>query len=866
MVNLRIPALCAGFIAASLAAQAVAGAPGPGITWDDQARVVLPGSVHPWLAGAEPLGPVAADTPMERMLLVLKMAPDASARLAQLLKDQQDPRSPRYHQWLSPEGFAGQFGPTRAQLQAATLWLQQEGFRVEGVARGGLTLTFSGTAAQVGHAFRTAIMKYQVNGATHQGNATPVSIPRGLADFVSGVATLHDLRRNMAHHTFGRLQAGQPNKPEATDGQGDSFLGPGDFATIYGLNPLLDAGTNGAGVTIGVVGRTDVAATDYPAFKSDFFSPYPYPKGAMGTLRQVNNGPDPGILDLDEQFEADIDTQWATATAPGADILFVVSPSSSTTDGTDLSALYLVDNNLVSVLTSSFGNCESLMGTAETTFFNQLWAQAAGQGISVFIAAGDSGAADCDDPSSFTATGGYGVSGIASTPYNVAVGGTMFNPGSGSYWTTTSTRTYGPTATGHIPEAVWNESSNMAGGSYLWAGGGGISSIVPKPYWQEPFTGSGGYRDLPDVAFTAAGALDHVPYMVSVDGGLYLAGGTSCATPCMAGIMALVVQFNGGQRQGNPNPTLYSLGNAQYKQGGATIFHDVQTGGNGVPGQAGYQATFGYDLATGLGSLDATALANHWTAGANPITIQTAAAAPTAAASGQAVSFSGSATDSAGTLTYIWSFGDGSFSTPSSSPAATHTYTLQGVLSQTFVATLTAGDGSLWTQSRDVTVNVDNGVSATITAPVLNLIAFSGVPIAFSGSAASVHAYPTWSYRWDFGDGTAAQGASATHTFASNSSGPNTVTLTAEDGTGASGTATLTVYSYTPWAMDLNFDNALDVRDLLVLAGASGTQAVSAANLNGLYPWGGDFNGSGAISNVDVQMWIDQFTQMEAGQ
>jgi subtilase family serine protease len=321
----------------------------------------------------------------------------------------------------------------------------------------------------------------------------------------------------------------------------------------------------------------------------------------------IVNGTDPGDLGLNEDSEADLDVEWSGAVAKNATIEFVISKSTNTTDGVDLSAQYIVSNNLAPVMSTSFGSCEADLGASENTFYNNLWQQAASQGITSFISSGDSGAAGCNAGSDSSGSG-QAVNGLASTPYNVAVGGTKFNEGSGNYWNTSNGAGYA-SAISYIPEVTWNESA-LDGGSGLWATGGGVSSLYAKPAWQaSPGVPADGKRDVPDVALSAAG---HDAYMVEIDGGLYAISGTSASSPSFAGLMALIVQKT-GQRQGNANTRFYQLANAQYGAGGVTVFHDTTSGNNSVPGVTGYSAGIGYDLTTGLGSVDAAALVNNWT-------------------------------------------------------------------------------------------------------------------------------------------------------------------------------------------------------------------------------------------------------------
>jgi len=249
----------------------------------------------------------------------------------------------------------------------------------------------------------------------------------------------------------------------------------------------------------------------------------------------------------------------------------------------------------------SFGSCEAANGTSGNQFWNALWQQAAAQGISVFVASGDSGAAGCDGGSSSTASGGLGVNALCSSPSSTCVGGTQFSDTSNPalYWSASNNSSTLGSAQSYIPEAAWNESGTVAGGSGLWSTGGGASIAYSKPAWQ---TGTGVPAD---------------GRRVCLGGGFYAVAGTSAATPSFAGLASLVVQRQGA-RQGNVNPALYTLASRQ-ASGGAAVFHDTASGNNSVPGASGYTAGAGYDLATGLGSVDANQLVNAWGSGATPI-------------------------------------------------------------------------------------------------------------------------------------------------------------------------------------------------------------------------------------------------------
>ena len=207
------------------------------------------------------------------------------------------------------------------------------------------------------------------------------------------------------------------------------------------------------------------------------------------------------------------------------------------------------------------------------------------------------------------ASGGLAVNGIASTPYNVAVGGTQFDDAANpsAYWSETTDPTTGQSVLSYIPETVWNESSNDPNCVSLWAGSGGVSSLYAKPDWQTaPGVPNDGKRDLPDFSLTAA---LHDGYLVcsfsscSFGNYFYTAGGTSLSSPSAAGIMALVIRRWAASRKASP--TMFFIGWLELPAcittpPRATTKFPTRSDQYTV----GYSAGPGYDLATGLGSFD----------------------------------------------------------------------------------------------------------------------------------------------------------------------------------------------------------------------------------------------------------------------
>jgi len=604
-------------------------------TIDDSVRVALHGNRHPLATAANDRGEVAADLPMQRMLLVLKRDPAAEAALQKLIAEQQDKTSTNYHAWLTPEQHGERFGATKVDLEKLATWLESHGFVVNRVAQSGLSIEFSGTAGQVKEAFRAPIHSYLIRGKTHFANATDPEIPAGLAPVVEGVSTLHSFEKNPPIRVLGsaeRIGTSSLWQPNFTFNGGATpahYLVRGDLAKIYNTAGLYQSGIDGSGQSLAIVARTNINLSDIQIFRLAFGLPVNDPE-------IIVDGPNPGNLFGSEETEADLDVEWSGAIAPKATIKVVVSASTNSTDGVDLSSQYIVDNNLAAVMSASFGECEASLGQAENVFFNNLWEQAAAQGITVVVASGDNGAAGCDAPGiDRPASHGAAVSGLASTPFNIAVGGTQFNENGAvsTYWAPTN----GPDQSSvlkYIPEDVWNEScgdASQCGSINLFASSGGVSGLYTKPPWQSgPGVPSDGQRDLPDVSLAAASG--HDGYLVCQEGicltngsgqliNAEIVGGTSAGAPSFAAIMALVVQKT-GSRQGQANFVLYPLAAGQNLAncnstgtGGPQsqcLFNDITQGNNDVPGQTGSAAGAGYDLATGWGSVNALNLANAW--------------------------------------------------------------------------------------------------------------------------------------------------------------------------------------------------------------------------------------------------------------
>jgi hypothetical protein len=710
----------------------------------DEANLVpMHTKVHPLAKAEFDQGVVADSQPMNRMLLVLKRSPYQETALRNLMDEQQTKNSPNYHAWLTPAQFGQQFGVADADVQKVTAWLTQKGFTGIKTSPGSMFIEFNGTAGLVRNAFHTEMHNFMVKGEAHMANVSVPQIPAALAPVVTAVHSLNNFRKKSFMHysqaaaqakARGMLRPGFTATPCTPLGSPTCFaVGPADFAKIYNLPPTTGAGAlDGTGQTIALVARSNINLQDIADFRTGFGLP-----ANFTTANIILDGPDPGILPFDDA-EATLDVEWSGAVAPNAKILLVVSSNALNTfaDGADLSALYIVENNLAPIVSESFGLCEF---ESNDSFDLNMWEQAAAQGITAMVSTGDNGSASCD-PDNFTnaSDAGLQISGTASTPFNVAVGGTDFDDATNAstYWASTNSGAGLLSAKSYIPEITWNSgcastatsttlntvcasidvnptppndpSPDLAGGS----GGQSNCGLVdnsgncqgyPKPVWQQlaGLTGmpQDGVRDIPDVSLYAAvnSASDNFYILCLANSalqngqpcnltGLPLVngqpnysfsgvGGTSASSPAFAGIIALVNQnevakgrLKAGEGQGNVNYVLYKLAVAQDSVPGvsacnsslgpaginsACTFNDVTKGNNSVPCVGSFPnpsvlgllntpncstqilnavgvlvepsspapftsttpawtTTAGYDLATGLGSVNGANLVANW--------------------------------------------------------------------------------------------------------------------------------------------------------------------------------------------------------------------------------------------------------------
>jgi len=808
---------------------------------DESQLVTLKGNTHPAANARNDLGRVSADLPMTDLILVLSRDAAQQAAFDKFVASQYDPNSPNFHQWLTPEQVGENFGPSQTDIATITTWLTGHGFSVDQVTKDRMSIRFSGKASQVESAFHTEMHNLSVKGEAHIGNMSDPQIPAALAPVVAGIKSLHNFfprplhhlgqqvtrdsatgkwQRNVAAGSSTSTAAARPllgggATPAATARPqfGISVVGtnpylvedvsPWDFATIYNVIPLWNAGIDGTGQTIAIAGTSDIEVgqtggdgnNDIATFRNYFDLPtnnsWNTPKRISGNSQALTvcSSATNNLCNQNDLIENSLDVEWSGAVAKNAQIILVSSyPASATDDNLYDSESYIVNNVTARIMNVSYGECELNLGTGGNVQYYNLWQTAASEGIAVFVATGDSGSASCDQGGDasfgvpYPAESGLSVSGIASTPFNTAVGGTDFNWCSltsstectpAPYWSSSNTVPPGGSnaslsALGYLPEVPWNDTctsplalglmesffgsgqytpqytvtdaesgcnavvvnynylNNSSLGSFLnlvdtVGGSGGASGCVVgspvynsvtggvtgctagststgsstnpdtglpqasiklsnngwiKPSWQTGVAGipSDGVRDIPDVSFFASsGFLSSSAYLICVSDVSTCSyatrsepvaqevGGTSVATPAMAGVMALINQKTGAS-QGNPNAELYKLaassqqtysacsaerGNGSPVTTSSCLFNDIDKGTNAMACDydaytptaspncsiihsgdfvgvlPGYNAGTGYDEATGLGSLNVANVVNAWpsTVGINPAVV-----------------------------------------------------------------------------------------------------------------------------------------------------------------------------------------------------------------------------------------------------
>lgn len=598
---------------------------------DSANTVVIRGNTRPEVTAANDRGAVDDSMSLPALQMVLKRSPEMQAAFTQYLAEQTTPGSPNFHKWLTNAQIGSMFGPAQEDIATITAWLTSKGFTVNSVSPDETVIEFAGTAGQVKAAFKAPIHNLMVNGEAHFANVNDPELPSDLTPVVAGVASLNDFMP----HSLMNLRVNQSmarSRPNGNAGEGYTYLGAADLATIYNFKGAFASGVTGKGQTVMVLEDTNqYNAGDFLVFRKTLGLSKPYP---YGTMTQVNptgaaaTCANPGANGDD--VEAALDVEWASAAAPNASIV-----NAACKDTTQFGGFLALQNvltepaaSLPQVISISYGEAEAELGATENLYISNLYASTTAAGISLFVSSGDEGAASADADKA-NATHGIGVSGFTSTPYDVSVGGTDFGNvplgTPGTYFNTTNGANF-QTAVSYIPEIPWDDScagsvvtsyagfpvtgpnslcnstefgspnpylstaSGSGGPSGCATGTATIRDVVSgmcqgyaKPSWQNILgVPPDGVRDIPDVSLMSSNGFWGVYYALCSSDPTAAAGNGPCAadpadwlgaggTSFASPIWAgiqALVNQSTGQTWGNSNPVLYSLAATEYGASG----------------------------------------------------------------------------------------------------------------------------------------------------------------------------------------------------------------------------------------------------------------------------------------------------------
>ncbi len=617
------------------------------------------GTVPPPVRNAIDNGRMDSGAPMPGVSMVFRRSAAQQRDLNTLITAQHNPASPQYHKWLTPDEFGARFGLAQQDIDTALRWLRKQGFTVERVSRSRDRILFSGSVAQVERSFQTELHYFQVNGVNHFSPSTELNVPAALSGLVSNIGNLDDFRPQPMFVKRVKQDAVSGASPAFTSGTDRThYLSPGDAQLIYDLIPNYQQAMVGQGQAIAILGESSINLADIQSFQSAAQVSPNLPTLALVPLSGNQTMPLTG-----DESESDIDLEWSSTMAPGASIFFVYTGENASYNIFN-SLEYAVDTRIAPIISLSYGGCEPALAPALVQTIDSITEQAVAQGQTLIAASGDEGASGCYGVQSLTddQQAQLAVSYPASNPNWLAVGGSEFNESGGNYWTPSPDGSdVISSATSYIPEKVWNDV--MSTGE-IGAGGGGISTLYAQPAWQSSFlniSGDGQFREVPDISL--ASSYFHDPLLAcsedSGPGGFWLqgqyssctngfrdqysgnltaGGGTSFAAPMFAGMLAIINQDHGSTGEGIVASTLYPL--AANSTTYASAFHDIVSGDNkcDMPsfilplcqeGAIGYSAGTGYDMASGLGSVDAFNLMNAWpSAGLQPSYVNTLAFLP----------------------------------------------------------------------------------------------------------------------------------------------------------------------------------------------------------------------------------------------
>jgi subtilase family serine protease len=510
------------------------------------------------------------------------LAQSNSSELTTFISSLSNAASPNYHHYLTPSEFANEFGASVATVASLRSYLTRYGLHVGALSKGRLVLQVSGRTTNIARAFNASVATVRLrSGLLAAQFETRATLPASVAHDVAGIAGLSSvvpMSTSAVSHAVAHA-ASVTSCAGATDGASPTSTTPnllGGYtlqqeAQLYGLTTAYAAGDNGSGQTIGIY---ELGTYD-PGDVAVYYSCYGIT--TVPTTINVDGGSVGGFSD-----EATMDVEQTSGLAPGANIEVYDGPNSSS-GPTDI-YVQMADDDTASIITTSWGDCEvdpSNDPSSEEPIFEQM----AAQGQTMVASAGDEGSSDCNGITNNSPA----VDDPASQPYVTGVGGlTVSN------------------ITGPV-ESVWNDGTNSGGG----ASGGGESQIWSRPSWQTGpgITTSETMRMVPDLSVIGDPNTGFVEYFTgqssgichrSCSGGWDTIGGTSISSQLVGALLAVSAQSCGVTRLGFVNPTLYAMASA------GVGFNDVTAGSNDLYGENVYNAGVGYDMASGLGSPDAS--------------------------------------------------------------------------------------------------------------------------------------------------------------------------------------------------------------------------------------------------------------------
>ena len=465
--------------------------------------------IPPLVSRAHLVGPADAQ---QQLNLSVGLQLRNKQELANLLSEISNPRSPMYHQYLTPQEFVAQFGPTADQVQQVKNYLQQQGLTITSVSPNGLLIDARATVAQAESAFSVTINNYTLGANVFFANANAPVIPGALSSVITSIGGLdNSVKMHPLYHLSGTSHGKSKHAPNlhsthaGNPHAAQSGFGPSDLSGAYDAGPLQSSGVQGNNQTVAVFELDGYQASDVTQYLQNYNLGTPNISNVL--VDGFNGSAGAGAI------EVELDIEVVAAMAPKASQIVYEGPN--TTQGVNDTYNKIVTDNKAQIATISWGECESQSGNAELQTLDNILSQGAAEGIAMYAASGDSGAYDCNDTN-------LAVDSPAGDPNITGVGGTNLQISNGAYGS----------------ESVWSNASDTQRSPKGSGGGGGVSSFFKQPSWQAgpgvQNQYSNGNREVPDVSAAADPASGYAVYCtVSASGcsssGWIVVGGTSAA-------------------------------------------------------------------------------------------------------------------------------------------------------------------------------------------------------------------------------------------------------------------------------------------------------------------------------------------------